>query len=186
MAGNAENPQSQPLQQQEMPSTTAKMRPRPNRGEESYPGLRSLGGRAGSDHRRRCRHGRAVAIAFAREGADILISYFLRARGRRGDEALDRESGTQSGAGARRYPVILALPHARGSRGGGVGWLRHTREQRRPSSTRLRSTPTCRTRDCILTRRPREQSTTSPASWCKCWPNTESGELRRTRARLTP
>ena len=62
-------------QKQPMPGTTARMEPRPDHGESSYRGsgrLRGLraiitGGDSGI--------GRAVAIAFAREGADILIAY---------------------------------------------------------------------------------------------------------------
>jgi NAD(P)-dependent dehydrogenase (short-subunit alcohol dehydrogenase family) len=64
-----------PSQQQPMPGTTAKMDPRPDHGESSYRGAGRLkdmkaiitGGDSGI--------GRAVAIAYAREGADVLISY---------------------------------------------------------------------------------------------------------------
>lgn len=66
---------SQPAQQQQPPGTTGRMTPRPDHGEESYRGSGRLEGKAtvitGADSG----IGRAVAIAFAREGADVLISY---------------------------------------------------------------------------------------------------------------
>jgi NAD(P)-dependent dehydrogenase (short-subunit alcohol dehydrogenase family) len=65
----------QPAQQQEVPGIQSKMTPVPDCGEESYRGSGKLtdkiavitGGDSGI--------GRAVAIAYAREGADVLISY---------------------------------------------------------------------------------------------------------------
>jgi len=58
-----------------MPGETAQMEPKPDHGEESYKGSGRLAGKAclitGADSG----IGRAVAIAFAREGADIVISY---------------------------------------------------------------------------------------------------------------
>jgi NAD(P)-dependent dehydrogenase (short-subunit alcohol dehydrogenase family) len=64
-----------PKQKQPMPGRTEKMRPVPDHGEKTYKGsgrlegLRAIitGGDSGI--------GRAVAIAYAREGADILIAY---------------------------------------------------------------------------------------------------------------
>ena len=65
----------QPKQQQEMPGETEQMAPAPDHGETTYKGHRSIGREGGDHHRRRLGIGRAVAIAFAREGADVLISY---------------------------------------------------------------------------------------------------------------
>jgi NAD(P)-dependent dehydrogenase (short-subunit alcohol dehydrogenase family) len=65
----------QPAQQQSPPGRTAEMDPRPDHGEESYRGSGRLTDKAtivtGADSG----IGRAVAIAFAREGADVVISY---------------------------------------------------------------------------------------------------------------
>ncbi len=65
----------QPEQRQTPPGTTSDMTPKPDHGEHSYKGSGRLAGKTaiitGSDSG----IGRAVAIAFAREGADILISY---------------------------------------------------------------------------------------------------------------
>ena len=64
-----------PKQQQQPPGDTDDMRPTPDHGEESYRGSGKLAGRAAIITGGDSGIGRAVAIAYAREGADILISY---------------------------------------------------------------------------------------------------------------
>jgi hypothetical protein len=65
----------QPEQKQEPPGHTAKMTPKPDHGEEEYAGCGKLKGRAAIITGGDSGIGRAVAIAVAREGADVLISY---------------------------------------------------------------------------------------------------------------
>ncbi len=65
----------QPEQQQPVPGLASEMDPRPDHGEETYVGAGRLEGRrtivTGADSG----IGRAAAIAFAREGADVVLSY---------------------------------------------------------------------------------------------------------------
>jgi NAD(P)-dependent dehydrogenase (short-subunit alcohol dehydrogenase family) len=89
-----------PRQKQPMPGLTAKMQPVPDHGEASYKGSGRLkdmravitGGDSGI--------GRAVAIAYAREGADILISYL--------EEHEDAEVTKRAVEDAGRKAVLVA------------------------------------------------------------------------------
>lgn len=58
-----------------MPGRTADMNPRPDHGEDSYKGSGKLQGLKAIITGGDSGIGRAVAIAYAREGADVLISY---------------------------------------------------------------------------------------------------------------
>jgi NAD(P)-dependent dehydrogenase (short-subunit alcohol dehydrogenase family) len=64
-----------PSQKQPMPGSTADMDPRPDHGESSYKGSGRLKGMRAVITGGDSGIGRAVAIAYAREGADILIAY---------------------------------------------------------------------------------------------------------------
>ena len=64
-----------PEQEQEPVGLESEMEPRPDYGEESYRGSGKLQGKAAIITGGDSGIGRAVALAFAREGADVLISY---------------------------------------------------------------------------------------------------------------
>jgi NAD(P)-dependent dehydrogenase (short-subunit alcohol dehydrogenase family) len=64
-----------PDQRQTPPGATSEMKPQPDHGEHSYKGSGRLAGKTAVITGADSGIGRAVAIAFAREGADILISY---------------------------------------------------------------------------------------------------------------
>src|SRR3954471_16281657 len=84
-----------PEQQQPMPGSSAAMSPQPDHGEDSYKGSGRLAGKktiiTGADSG----IGRAVALAFAREGADVLASYYNEDEDAKETQRLVEEAGLQ-------------------------------------------------------------------------------------------
>ena len=85
-----------PRQQQKMPGRTADMQPVPDHGEKTYKGSGRLSGMRAIVTGGDSGIGRAVAIAFAREGADILIAYLSEHDDAREAGRLVEESGRKA------------------------------------------------------------------------------------------
>jgi NAD(P)-dependent dehydrogenase (short-subunit alcohol dehydrogenase family) len=82
-----------PQQQQMPPGIEAEMRPRPDYGEKTYRGHGRLKGKAAIITGGDSGIGRAVALAFAREGADVLISYLNEEQDAQETVRVVKESG---------------------------------------------------------------------------------------------
>jgi NAD(P)-dependent dehydrogenase (short-subunit alcohol dehydrogenase family) len=102
---------NQPAQQQDPPGTQAAMHPRPDCGETSYRGTGRLEGKVAVITGGDSGIGRAVAIAYAREGADLVISYL--------DEHEDAQDTARIAMEAGRRAVLVA---------GDVSQAEHCRE----------------------------------------------------------
>src|SRR5688572_6585030 len=89
-----------PAQQQEPPGYTNVMEPCPDHGEQSYKGSGRLTGKRAVITGGDSGIGRAVAIAYAREGADILISYL--------EEEEDAKDTAKLVEGAGRKVILVA------------------------------------------------------------------------------
>ncbi len=87
---------SQPAQQQDVPGVQSEMTPVPDCGERSYVGHGRLAGKAAVITGGDSGIGRAVAIAFAREGADVLISYLNEDSEAHGTARLVEEAGQKA------------------------------------------------------------------------------------------
>jgi NAD(P)-dependent dehydrogenase (short-subunit alcohol dehydrogenase family) len=91
---------SQPAQQQEVPGVQSEMDPVPDCGEDSYKGSGKMTGKVAVITGGDSGIGRAVAIAYAREGADVVISYLSE------DNDAKEVAGYVEGAG--RKAVLIS------------------------------------------------------------------------------
>ncbi|MCA2206970.1 SDR family oxidoreductase [Nocardia rosealba] len=91
---------SLPAQQQTPPGVTGEMNPKPDHGEHSYRGSGRLNGKVAVVTGGDSGIGRAVAIAYAREGADVLIAYL--------DEHEDAAETERWVVAARRKCVLVS------------------------------------------------------------------------------
>ena len=85
-----------PEKEQEHPGIEEKMRVKPDFGEESYKGLGRLKGRVALITGADSGIGRAVALAFAREGADVGIGYFNEHEDAKETERVVTEAGQKA------------------------------------------------------------------------------------------
>ncbi|WEX90335.1 SDR family oxidoreductase [Sinorhizobium garamanticum] len=83
-------------QSQALPGTTDRMEPMPDHGENSYKGSGRLEGKKAIITGGDSGIGRAVAIAYAREGADVLIAYLSEHEDAQATKALVEEAGRKA------------------------------------------------------------------------------------------
>jgi len=79
-----------------MPGRTDAMKPRPDHGEDSYRGCNKLAGKKAVITGGDSGIGRAVAIAYAREGADIVIAYLNEHEDAKETQRLVEEAGRKA------------------------------------------------------------------------------------------
>jgi NAD(P)-dependent dehydrogenase (short-subunit alcohol dehydrogenase family) len=96
----------QPAQQQDVPGTEGAMTPKADHGETSYVGSGRLEGKVALITGADSGIGKAVAIAFAREGADVVVSYLSEEE----DAADTRHWVEEAGRKALLVPGDLAEP----------------------------------------------------------------------------
>jgi NAD(P)-dependent dehydrogenase (short-subunit alcohol dehydrogenase family) len=86
----------QPVQKQPVPGSEGQLTPKADHGETSYKGSGKLSGLAAIITGADSGIGRAVAIAFAREGADVLIAYLTEHEDAKETERLVKEAGRKA------------------------------------------------------------------------------------------
>jgi NAD(P)-dependent dehydrogenase (short-subunit alcohol dehydrogenase family) len=85
-----------PPQEQEPPGVEERMEPKPDHGEESYKGHGRLKDKVATVTGADSGIGRAVALAFAREGADVVVSYWNEHQDARETQRLIEEAGRRA------------------------------------------------------------------------------------------
>jgi NAD(P)-dependent dehydrogenase (short-subunit alcohol dehydrogenase family) len=85
-----------PDQKQPMPGSSAAMDPQPDYGEDSYKGSGRLANKKAIITGGDSGIGRAVALAYAREGADVLISYYNEDEDARETQRLIESAGRKA------------------------------------------------------------------------------------------
>ena len=116
-----------PKQPQQPPGITRLMKPVPDHGESSYKGSGRLTGKKAVITGGDSGIGRAVAIAFAREGADVLISYLNEHEDAESTKAMIEKDGGVRPFSSLAIFRMRTISHRQGD--GGVRRHRYSREQ---------------------------------------------------------